>query len=100
MKAIVYRRYGPPGVLSLQDIRTTVPADDEVLVQVQASSVNDYDWHLVTGTPGVNRAGEPSGLCWPLVLGMPPGGRDEHHQVGDPLAMRGRRLCDLQLSAV
>ena len=31
----------------------------------------------------------PPGLCWPLVLGMPPGGRDEHHRVGDPLAMRG-----------
>jgi Dienelactone hydrolase family len=31
----------------------------------------------------------PPGLCWALFLGMPPGGRDEHHQVGDPLAIRG-----------
>jgi len=56
MKAIVYRQYGSPGVLSVQDIPTPVPGDDEVLVQVQASSVNDYDWHLLTGKPFVNRA--------------------------------------------
>jgi NADPH:quinone reductase-like Zn-dependent oxidoreductase len=57
MKAIVYREYGSPGVLSLQDIPVPVPGDDEVLVKVHASSVNDYDWHLLTGKPFVNRAG-------------------------------------------
>jgi Dienelactone hydrolase family len=31
----------------------------------------------------------PPGLCCALFLGMPLGGRDEHHQVGDPLAIRG-----------
>jgi NADPH:quinone reductase-like Zn-dependent oxidoreductase len=56
VKAIVYREYGSPGVLSVQDIPTPIPRDDEVLVQVQASSVNDYDWHLLTGKPFVNRA--------------------------------------------
>jgi NADPH:quinone reductase-like Zn-dependent oxidoreductase len=74
MKAIVYREYGSPDVLSLQDIPTPTPGDDEVLVQVHASSVNDYDWHLLTGKPLVNRAG---GLFKPKhqVLGCDVAGR-------------------------
>jgi NADPH:quinone reductase-like Zn-dependent oxidoreductase len=59
VKAIVYREYGSPGVLSVQDIPTPAPGDDDVLVQVVASSVNDYDWHLLTGKPWVNRIGGP-----------------------------------------
>jgi NADPH:quinone reductase-like Zn-dependent oxidoreductase len=59
VKAIVYRGYGSPDVLSVQDIPAPVPGDDDVLVQVGASSVNDYDWHLLTGKPWVNRAGGP-----------------------------------------
>jgi NADPH:quinone reductase-like Zn-dependent oxidoreductase len=74
VKAIVYREYGSPDVLSLQDIPMPVPGDDEVLVQVQGSSVNDYDWHLLTGKPWVNRAG---GLFRPKhqVLGCDVAGR-------------------------
>jgi NADPH:quinone reductase-like Zn-dependent oxidoreductase len=45
MQAIVYRQYGSPDVLSLRDIPAPAPGDDEVLVKVEASSVNDYDWH-------------------------------------------------------
>lgn len=55
MKAIVYHRYGPPDVLELQDIAKPVPADDEVLVRVRASSVNPVDWHTLTGVPYVLR---------------------------------------------
>lgn len=46
-------------MLSAQDIPTPAPGDGEVLVQVQASSMNDYDWHLLTGKPLVNRIGGP-----------------------------------------
>ncbi len=68
MKAIVYRAYGPPDVLSVQDVATPTPRDDEILVRVRASSINDYDWHLLTGQPFLNRIG---GLRRPkhLVLG-------------------------------
>jgi NADPH:quinone reductase-like Zn-dependent oxidoreductase len=59
MKAIVYREYGLPDVLSLEDIPTPAPGDDEVLVKVHATSVNDWDWHLLTGKPFINRAGGP-----------------------------------------
>ena len=74
MRAIVYREYGSPDMLSLQDIATPVPGDDEVLVQVHASSVNDWDWNLLTGKPLVNRAG---GLFKPKheVLGCDVAGR-------------------------
>ena len=32
MKAVVYRCYGPPEVLKLENVRRPIPADDEVLV--------------------------------------------------------------------
>ncbi len=48
MKAIVYTQYGSPDVLRLQDVEKPAPKDDEVLVKVQAASVNALDWHLLT----------------------------------------------------
>ena len=51
MKAIVHERYGPPDVLELREVDKPVVGDDEVLVRVQATSVNPVDWHTVTGTP-------------------------------------------------
>lgn len=56
MRAVTYRRYGPPSVLTLREVPTPAPGTDEVLVRVVASSVNDYDWHLLTGKPWLNRA--------------------------------------------
>jgi NADPH:quinone reductase-like Zn-dependent oxidoreductase len=55
MKAFVLRRYGSPEVLELTDTETPVPADDEVLVRVRATSVNPYDWHFMRGEPYVAR---------------------------------------------
>ena len=51
MKAIVRRRYGPPDVLTCEDIEQPQPADDQVLLQVRAASVNPRDWHFTTGEP-------------------------------------------------
>jgi len=51
MKAIVYRRYGPPDVLKLEEVSKPVPADKEVLIKVRAASVNPYDWHFMRGEP-------------------------------------------------
>jgi NADPH:quinone reductase-like Zn-dependent oxidoreductase len=59
MKAIVYHEYGSPDVLRLQEVDQPVPGDGEVLVKAHASSVNDYDWHLLTGRPLLNRIGGP-----------------------------------------
>jgi NADPH:quinone reductase-like Zn-dependent oxidoreductase len=51
MKAFVMRSYGTPDQLALVDMDRPVPADDEVLVRVRATSVNPYDWHFITGEP-------------------------------------------------
>jgi NADPH:quinone reductase-like Zn-dependent oxidoreductase len=55
MKAIVYDQYGPPDVLKYQDLEKPVHADDQVLIQVRAASVNPYDWHFIRGTPSFLR---------------------------------------------
>jgi NADPH:quinone reductase-like Zn-dependent oxidoreductase len=57
MKAIVYRCYGPPEVLKLEDTEKPVPADDEVLVRVRAAAVNPLDWHYMRGEPYFMRLG-------------------------------------------
>lgn len=55
MKAVVFTRYGSPDVLRLEEIEKPVPADDEVLINVYAASINDWDWGLLQGVPFVNR---------------------------------------------
>jgi NADPH:quinone reductase-like Zn-dependent oxidoreductase len=59
MKAVVYRRYGPPEVLGLADVPVPVPKDDQVLVQVRAVSLNASDWEGLRGKPLYARIGGP-----------------------------------------
>jgi 2-desacetyl-2-hydroxyethyl bacteriochlorophyllide A dehydrogenase len=40
MKAIVYREYGPPDVLQLQEMERPAPTEDQVLVRVHAALVS------------------------------------------------------------
>jgi NADPH:quinone reductase-like Zn-dependent oxidoreductase len=50
MKAAVRRRWGRPSeVVELAEIAKPVPADDEVLVRVHASSVNRSDYYALGG---------------------------------------------------
>ena len=55
MKAIVYRRYGSPDILRLEEVDKPVPKDGDVLVRVRAASVNPLDWHLLRGQPYIVR---------------------------------------------
>ncbi len=49
MKAIVCSSYGRPDVLELAEVEKPALADDLVLVQVRAASVNPADWYGVAG---------------------------------------------------
>ncbi|MCK4842802.1 MAG: NAD(P)-dependent alcohol dehydrogenase [Methylococcales bacterium] len=55
MKAIMYTEYGLPDVLHLEEVDKPTPKDNEVLIKVKASSVNDWDWGLLRAKPFVNR---------------------------------------------
>jgi NADPH:quinone reductase-like Zn-dependent oxidoreductase len=46
VKAVVYDRYGPAEVLRLEDVERPIPADDEVLVKVRATTVTRTDTGL------------------------------------------------------
>ncbi len=52
MKAIVYTNFGPPeDVLELIEVEKPTPKEDEVLVKIYASSINDGDKSMVRGKP-------------------------------------------------
>lgn len=51
MTAAVARRYGSPDVVSVEEVPVPTPDAGEVLVQVEASSLNALDVHFLTGTP-------------------------------------------------
>lgn len=51
MKAITRVVYGPAESLTFDEVPTPEVGETEVLVQVRASSVNPYDWHLLRGEP-------------------------------------------------
>ncbi len=55
MKAIVYQNYGSPDVLQLKEVDKPVPKENEVLIKVHATSVNSWDWDLLTGRPYIYR---------------------------------------------
>ena len=57
MKAIVYRCYGSPDILTYEDVAKPTPANDEILVKVHAASVNPLDWHYMRGSPYLMRLG-------------------------------------------
>lgn len=49
MKAAVFRTYGPPDVLKVEELEKPAPNDDEVLVKVRATSVNPAEWYGMSG---------------------------------------------------
>ena len=52
MKAMVFEKYGPPDVLQLKEIEKPVPADNEVLIKVNAATVTKYDcWQRSSTAP-------------------------------------------------
>jgi NADPH:quinone reductase-like Zn-dependent oxidoreductase len=51
MQAFIARCYGAPDVLALVEVAKPLPANNEVLIEVRAISVNPADWHRLRGSP-------------------------------------------------
>jgi NADPH:quinone reductase-like Zn-dependent oxidoreductase len=62
MKAAVYRRYGPPEVVQIEEVDKPVPRDNEVLIRIVSSTVCAADWRL--------RKPDPPPVGW-LMNGFP-----------------------------
>ncbi len=57
MKAIVYREYGLPDRLKLEEVQKPVPRDNQLLIKVHAASLNRSDWESLIGKPFYARIG-------------------------------------------
>ncbi|WP_426250668.1 NAD(P)-dependent alcohol dehydrogenase [Paenibacillus pabuli] len=57
MNAMVYDTYGTSEVLRFEQVAIPVPRENEVLIEVHATSVNSWDWDLLRGKPFINRIG-------------------------------------------
>jgi NADPH:quinone reductase-like Zn-dependent oxidoreductase len=51
MKALVFRQYGGPEVLRIEEVVKPSPKPDELLIRVHAASLNPLDWHRMRGLP-------------------------------------------------
>jgi len=68
VKAIIFRRYGSPDRIRLEDVEPPVAGDAQVLVRVRAASINPLDWHRLRGQPYPMRGSE--GLTKPKNTGL------------------------------
>lgn len=50
MKAAVHEIYGPPEVVTIREVTTPVPKDDEILIRVHATTVTAADWRIRSRT--------------------------------------------------
>jgi len=70
VRAVVHDRYGPPDVLRIEEVQRPVPADDEVLVRIHATTVSRTDVGLRSAEYFISRF--VTGLVRPKrpILGM------------------------------
>ena len=54
MKAVVHDSYGTAHI-EVRDVETPKADEDRVLIKVHSSSVNAYEWHMVSGQPYLMR---------------------------------------------
>ena len=65
MKAVIYEAYGSPEVLQLTEVAKPVPAENEVLVRIMATTVAATDPISRKGEPFIARAA--TGLMKPKI---------------------------------
>jgi NADPH:quinone reductase-like Zn-dependent oxidoreductase len=97
MKAIVCASYGAPRVLQFEEVETPHPLEHQLVIKVQAASVNAHDWHHMRGKPVVGRLAG-NGLLKPKDPGLgvdlagqvaAVGSKVTQFQVGDEVFGRG-----------
>src|SRR5205823_11578333 len=82
MRAVRIERYGSEEVLELAEVDKPKPAENELLVKVQAAAVNPVDWKIRDGL------GKLFGLKLPLILGCEVAGTVEAVGSGGPSSPR------------
>ena len=65
MKSVVYSQYGSAVVLEISEVEVPAITENQVLVKVNAVSINPADWHFMRGTPYLVRL--QSGLTKPKI---------------------------------
>ncbi|MGB5171052.1 MAG: NAD(P)-dependent alcohol dehydrogenase [Eudoraea sp.] len=55
MKAFLQETYGSVQNLKLTNIPKSIPKENEVLIKIYATSINDYDWSMIRGKPYIYR---------------------------------------------
>lgn len=68
MKAAVYRRYGSPDRVRIEDVPTPEPGPGEIRIRMRAASVNPADTYMMRGWPYVLRL--QTGLRRPKNIGL------------------------------
>lgn len=51
MKAIVYKKYGSPDVLQMEEVEIPTPKENQVLIKIHAASVNAGDYRVMRANP-------------------------------------------------
>ena len=98
MRAIRYRRFGPPEVLEVVDIDPPDPAAGEIKVRVAAASLNPLDWKIRDGhmrfVPVLARPPRGTGTDFAgeiVAIGGGPGPRHVGERVFGSLSPFGRQ---------
>lgn len=109
MRAMVYRAYGGPEMLRLEEMVRPTPGAGQVLVRAVASSINPVDWKMASGAirlylpatfpciPGFDLAGEVVEVG-AGVMEFAPGAR-VHARIAKPGASAEYAVADVGLVA-
>ncbi len=74
MKAVIYKKYGAPGVLQLVEMEKPVPGNKEMLIKVEAASVS-------AGVTWIRRGKYPGSILFTILLRLMYGIRKPRQQV-------------------